>query len=189
MRLVRLATAVALLAVAALTTACAGTPAATPTTAGTASSGVPSSPVATPEPTGSAAVEEPTCETILSETTVNDFAEAGWTVQQEPFVIGGTQLSDGLQCTWGDFSVASDHVQVFGWAPITDEEVDAVRTELLGNGWREVREDGSVFITENADTAAVTDDEGFGFTYQFGDGWVKLADTKQTLLLVEWPPA
>lgn len=30
-----------------------------------------------------------------------------------------------------------------------------------------------------------TDGEGYGMTYLFGDGWVKVADTKQGLVLVE----
>ena len=37
------------------------------------------------------------------------------------------------------------------------------------------------------DTAVATDDEGYGLTYLFGDGWVKYADTKQSIALVEWP--
>ena len=39
----------------------------------------------------------------------------------------------------------------------------------------------------STDTAVATDDEGYGLTYLFGDGWVKYADTKQSIALVEWP--
>jgi hypothetical protein len=31
-----------------------------------------------------------------------------------------------------------------------------------------------------------TDEDGYGMTYLFGDGWVTLSDTKQGLLLVTW---
>ena len=44
-----------------------------------------------------------------------------------------------------------------------------------------------MIVTESADTAVATDDEGYGLTYLFGDGWVKYADTKQSIALVEWP--
>jgi hypothetical protein len=189
MRSPRTLVASALLAAALLTTACAGTPAAVPTTTGSPTSGIPSSPVATPESTEAGAEATPTCETIIPETTVEDFDSLGWTVKEEPFFIGETQLPGGLQCTWGDYSVASDHVQVFGWAPLSEEQAATARSELLSSGWREVEEAGSVYITENADTAVSVDEEGYGLTYLLGDGWVKLADTKQGLLLVEWPQA
>lgn len=176
------------LAVAVLVTACAGSPAAAPTTVATSGSGVPSSPVATPESTTSpAAAAEPTCETIISETTVKDFADLGWTVQEGPLIIAEVQLEGGLECKWGDSSIASGNVQVFGWAPITLDQAATARDDLLASGWRVVEEAGSVFITESADTAVETDEDGYGLTYLLGDGWVKLADTKQGLLLVEWP--
>lgn len=184
----RLPALAALVAACAITTACAGGATAVPTTAGTESAGIPSSPVATPS--GSAvpdAAAEPTCETIIPASTVADFRGLGWTAQQAPFVLGERQLAEGLQCTWGDFRVPSDHVQVFGWAPLADAEATAARSELLQNGWREVDEGTSIYITENATTAVAPDENGFGMTYQFGDGWVKVADTKQGLLLVEWP--
>jgi hypothetical protein len=43
-----------------------------------------------------------------------------------------------------------------------------------------------LIVTESADTTVATDDQGYGLTYLFGDGWVKHADTKQGLLLVTW---
>ena len=55
-------------------------------------------------------------------------------------------------------------------------------------GCREDAAEG-VYVTESPETAIATDEEGYGMTYLFGDGWVKLADTKQGLLLIEWPPA
>lgn len=183
----RIGAALVLAAAAAFTTACSGTPTAGSTTGATASAGVPSSPVPSSATPGAIADAEPTCETIIAESTVKDFADLGWTVQEDPFMMGETQLPGGLQCTWGDPSRPGDHAQLFGWAPITDEQANAARSELLASGWREVDEDGSLYITENADTVIDHDDEGYGLTYLLGDGWVKYADTKQSLLLVEWP--
>ena len=61
------------------------------------------------------------------------------------------------------------------------------RTRSSSQGW--VREDSAegVYITESPETTIAVDEEGYGMTYLFGDGWVKLADTKQGLLLIEWP--
>ena len=179
----------ALAAAAAVTTSCAASPAAAPTTSETATAGAPTSPVPTPEPTDSVApAADPTCETIIPESTAKDFANIGWSVKEDSFFIGETRLTGGLQCTWGDYSVPSDHVQVFGWAPITGDEAATARNSLLSSGWREV-EGAPGYITENPDTAVAPDEDGYGLTYLFGDGWVKLADTKQGLLLVEWPLA
>lgn len=187
MSIPRIGAALTIVAVAALTTACAGSSGASPTPGGTASAGVPSSPVPSSDATEGAEPAEPTCETIISSTTVADFTELGWTAKEEPFVVGETRLADGVQCTWGDYSVPSDQVQLFGWAPITDEQIETARSELVANGWRVEDDDGQLYITENSDTAIALDEEGYGLTYLFGDGWVKLADTKQGLLLVEWP--
>ena len=35
-------------------------------------------------------------------------------------------------------------------------------------------------------TAVATDENGYGITYLFEAGAVKIADTKQSLLLIEW---
>lgn len=141
------------------------------------------SPDAEPEPVG-----DPTCETIIPEATAADFAEVGWTVREDPLVIGATEIADGLQCTWGDYSVASDHVQVFGWAPISEDDAEAAQQELRDAGWKREEGDLGVYVTEDPKTALGLDDDGYGLTYLFGDGWVKFADTKQSLLLVVWPP-
>ena len=84
----------------------------------------------------------------------------------------------------GDYSVASDHVQVFGWAPASDTEAQTARSELLASGWKSI---GDEYITENPSNVLNPDSDGYGMTYQFGDGWITLADTKQGLLLVERP--
>lgn len=185
-RMTRL-TAPALTAVALLVLAgCAAGPDTTPTEA-PAATAVPTSPAPTSagdpteEPAG-----DPTCETIIPASTAADFAEVGWSARSDPFRIGSTELSDGIMCTWGDYSIATDHVQIYGWAPIDEAQSREAMDELLGSGW--TREDGpdGVYVTESSDTAIATDDDGYGMTYLFGDGWVKMADTKQGLILVEW---
>jgi hypothetical protein len=147
-------------------------------------------------PTGSApsskptAAGKPTCEGIIPSTTVAAFKNVGWSSQEDPFQIGDQKLSGGIECRWADFSVASDNLQIFGWSPITKAEAQAARDALVSSGWHVL--DGTTdgtYITEDKSTALSTDDEGYGMTYLFGDGWVKVADTKQGLLLVDWPPS
>jgi hypothetical protein len=180
---------ISLLAVSLSLASCAASPAPAPSSSPTVAT--PSaSVVETPEPTPSAtAAGEPTCESILPADTVADFEEIGWTAQEKPFYAGAVELADGLQCTWGDYSVATDHVQIFGFARATDTESTTAQEELLSSGWtREDSADG-IYITESPDTAIATDEDGYGITYLFGDGWVTIADTKQGLLLIERPQA
>lgn len=141
----------------------------------------------TPEPTDSAPAE-PTCEGILSSSLVESFTEQGWTARPGPFYIGSMELKQGLSCTWGDFEGPSnDSGQIYGWAEITDaQQVDAEK-DLLAQGWKREKADGAVYITEDPKNAPIKDDEGYGMTYLFRDGWVSVADTKQALLLISPP--
>lgn len=129
-----------------------------------------------------------TCETLVPQAVVDNFASVGWSAQEEPFRVGGTEIEGGLLCTWADFeSETNGELQFFGWAPIPPNQAESVQDNLLSQGW--IREDGAdgVFITESADTVIAPDDDGYGVTYLFGDGWVEIADTKQGLLLITSP--
>ena len=89
---------------------------------------------------------------------------------------------------WADFEgPAGDHLQIFGWAPIAEEQAADAQASMVAQGW--IREDSTegVYITEPKETTIAVDEEGYGMTYLFAAGWVKLADTKQGLLLIEWP--
>ena len=176
------------LALAAVLTACTPSPEPTVTSTvaetTTAPSPVPTAPPPTPTSGPDAA---PACDTIVAPTLVDTLTAEGWTFRAEPFTAGSLTLDGGISCTWGDFTVASDHVQVFGWAPATPAQQEDLRSELLGQGWRLFEESGATYVTESPETAVAKDDQGYGMTYQLGDGWVRLADTKQGLLLVEWP--
>lgn len=190
MRRLGITVTVALLAVAL--SACSPTPPSptpevtTPPAAAAPADAVGSSPSPEPGPD----TTEPTCETIIPRTTEADFRSLGWTVQVETFRIGATEIPGGIQCKWGDNSVASDRIQMFGWAPIDQATAQKGERDLLSAGWsREEGADGTVYVTENPDWAIGKDADGYGITYLFGDGWVKVADTKQSLILVEWPPA
>ena len=173
-----------------LLSACAGAPdTAEPEVTGNAQTPT----AAAPEPSTSAApdpasTDEPTCETIISESVVAGFESVGWTSQAEPLYVGSTEIEDGLQCMWADFEgPAGDHGQIFGWAPITDDAAEAAQDELLGQGWLREEDAEGVYITESPETAIAKDDEGYGMTYYFTEGEVQVADTKQGLLLIEWP--
>ena len=183
----------AVLVLAASLAAVSGCAATAPETAPTATT-APSAaaPSATPEPeatsdTAAAASEDPTCETIISPAVVSDFEALGWTNFQDAFTVGTITLPEGVQCTWGDLSASAEDVQQFGWAPITAAQAATAEQDLLAEGWRTEDSTGGAYVTESADTAVATDDEGYGRTYLFGDGWAKYADTKQSLLLVQFP--
>ncbi len=69
----------------------------------------------------------------------------------------------------------------------TDDAAEDAQANLVSQGW--VREDGAdgVYITESPEMTIAPDEQGYGMTYLFGDGWVIVADTKQGLVLIEWP--
>lgn len=142
-------------------------------------------PVSTPTPTADDA--SMSCESMVSPGTVDALTDAGWTARPTAFVIGDVELSDGLLCFWADYSVGSDHGQLFGWSTIDVADAAKAQGALLASGWS--REDGAegTYITEDPQYAMGTDDDGYGITYLFGDGWVKMADTKQSLLLINGP--
>jgi hypothetical protein len=189
----RLAAAIVLTATATLATACTAAPAAEPevteTAAATPGATAPA-PEPSAEPTEAVPIEDPTCETLISDQIVADFESVGWTARADPFYLGDREIPEGLQCMWADFAgQAGDHVQIFGWAPITADDAADAQDDLVSQGW--VREDGDegVYITQDPEMTIAPDAEGYGMTYLFGDGWVIVADTKQGLILVEWPPA
>jgi hypothetical protein len=171
--------------------ACAS-PDATPEASAPAPSAEPTEPTEPqPEPTETTAeVPDPTCETMIPATTVADFESVGWTARADRMFAGEIEVVGGLQCVWADFEgPAGEHLQLFGWGTITAEDAQAAQDSLESQGWiREEAADG-VYITERPETALAVDADGYGMTYFFGDGFVMLADTKQGLLLIEWPPA
>ncbi|MDQ1121873.1 hypothetical protein [Microbacterium trichothecenolyticum] len=143
----------------------------------------------TPDVSPSADVddEEPTCENIIPKTTADDFKSLGWSSQSEPFRIGAIQLENGIQCKWGDQKITTDRVQMFGWAEIDDADAAKAEKELVAAGWRRESGTAGTYVTENPEWAIGKDADGYGITYLFGDGWVKLADTRQSLVLVDAP--
>lgn len=183
----RITSAAASLLLLVALTACAGSPAPDPSSSPQASEPAPQAsvdPEAIPEATAPAA--ELTCESMISKGTVDALTDAGWTAQPKDFVIGDVAVTEGLLCFWADYEVASDHGQLYGWSAMSSSEAADAQISLLAGGWK--REDAAegVYITENPQYSMGTDDEGYGMTYLFGDGWVKFADTKQGLILIEW---
>ncbi|MDY0828927.1 hypothetical protein SK224_07275 [Microbacterium sp. BG28] len=185
-RRIRSSLGAALLLTGALSlAACAGQAAPEPaaSTPASAPDAATPTPVATSEPTPGT-IDAATCESLLPDDVIADFAKAKWTAKEDVFRVGSLTFPEGIQCVWGDYSVASDHVQVFGWAPVSDTEAQTARSELLAGGWTSI---GDEYITENKANVLNPDSDGYGMTYQFGDGWMTLADTKQGLLLIERP--
>jgi hypothetical protein len=165
-------------------------PAVTPTVPLASPSGQAAAPSATvtgPDATA-APVGPPTCEGIISSVTVDDLTKLGWEARQDPFYVGNIELAGGIQCTWGDPGVASDQVQVYGWAPMDDAVKAEVTKELLDSGWKEFDEDGATYLTATGHMIMNPDEDGYGITFRLGDGQISVADTKQGLQLVQWPP-
>ncbi|MBP3978192.1 hypothetical protein [Microbacterium sp. BLY] len=178
MNLRRLAALIGLVMIAAILTACADDAGRTPPSPEpTASSGEAS--------TGSPSDAELTCDSMISDGTVAALTDAGWTAETRDFIIGDVELSDGLLCFWADFTVPSDHGQMYGWSPLDESDAERAQKSLEQEGWRSEEGPEGVYVTEDPQFAMSTDEDGYGMTYLFGDGWVKVADTKQGLLLVE----
>jgi len=129
---------------------------------------------------------DPTCKTIITPGTVDALTSQGWTAKQQELRIGETLVPEGLLCMWADFSTASDHGQMYGWGALDARTSDVAQSNLKRDGWLRSTEGDLVYFTEDPAYAIATDEDGFGMTYEFGDGWVKFADTKQGLLLIDW---
>ena len=182
-----LAAAAALLLVVSLA-ACAQTPApretqaSTPPPAAETSAPVVNEPTGEPEPAA-----DPTCETLVTPGTVSTLTDLGWSATQTECRIGEFVIEKGIHCSWANWEEASDHGQFFAWGELTPDQTAAAQSELLAQGWERENEDGALYFTEPAESAFQVDEDGYGMTYQFGDGWVRFADTKQSLILISWP--
>lgn len=187
----RLGTAAAVVLAAMALTACAPTSGPAPTPSTTATDAAPgATPAATPTDGPDAAAADPTCETIILSSTAADFASIGWKSQSEPFRVGATEVPGGILCKWSTGAATADRVQMFGWAPIEDSAARTAESDLVSSGWkREDGADGEVYVTENPEWLGGRGVDGYGITYLFGSGYVKVADTKQSLVLIDWPPA
>lgn len=188
----RILGAALLTAFVAVVTACApttsGPPPATP---GSQPTGAvePTTPSPGPEETvGAVDPQDVTCEMLLEPELVEDLTSRDWTPREDPFYIGDLQLLDGTACTWGDFTAESgDNLLLFAWSPITAEERTTAIAALQAEGWTAEEGSEGMYVTEDPAEAIAVDDEGYGMTYLFGDGWVTLSDTKQGLVLIQRP--
>lgn len=188
----RILTTLAAIGVTALLlTGCGSSAEPTPTaTVGTdAPSAAPTAAQPDPSASPTASAAAVTCESIVVADVLAELTEQGWTAKAVPFAAGGVNLDDGVQCTWADYTVASGNLLIFGWAPITADQATAMQEGLGTEGWLREVVDGQVYITEDPMQAPTTDEDGYGMTYEFGDGWVTVADTKQNLLLIQRPAA
>lgn len=144
-----------------------------------------------PAPTASATTSPVTasCDTLIGADLLSELTAQGWTYKEAAITVGDQTVADSLTCTWADYTVASGNLLLFGWAPIAADEAEALASELESEGW--IREEAAegFFITEDPMQAPTTDENGYGMTYEFGNGWMTVSDTKQNLLLIERPSA
>lgn len=189
--LARLAAAASIATLAVLLAACAATdPSTKPSQSTSPSTGASSQPSVKPTTPETPDAIPATCENIISESTAQQFADAGWTAKNFDFMIGETVLQDGAYCVWGNYSgPGSDNVAIFGWSPIANGDAATAQQELITAGWIREKGDSGIYITENPDYAIALDEAGYGMTYFFGDGWVTVSETKQSLQLVGAPRA
>ncbi|MFT3799441.1 nitrate ABC transporter substrate-binding protein [Microbacterium sp.] len=183
----RLTAPAALALAAVLFTGCGAAADPTPTETGNASTPTAAA-TTTAEPTVAPTVDaaEVTCESILGDDLLAQFAAQGWTFKEAPLVVGGV-TTDGIECTWANYDVPSGNLMIFGWGQLTEAEAEKAAQQLESEGWsREDAVDG-FYITEDPTQALTTDAEGYGMTYQFGDGWVTVSDVKEGLLLIVRP--
>ena len=164
-------------------------PAAAPTTTGNAVSPTPSEALPEPTPDSSAtAAAIDTCEGMIEPDTLAEFTSKGWTYKKTPFTFetqpASALVDKGLICTWANYSVASGNLMEFGWAPLAADKAETIAAQLEQEGWRREPAESGFYITQDPARAITTDDKGYGMTYQFGDGWVAVSDTKQYLLLM-----
>jgi hypothetical protein len=173
---IRSAAVGALLGAALLLAGCTGSPAAKTATA-------PSSPIASPS--ASASPVPLTCENMIPAATVKAYRAAHWSATPGPLYVGDTPVRKGLQCTWGGES--GEGGEIFGRGPIDATTAKDAERMLIAEGWRRIDAPDGVYITAGKDMILKPDDQGYGMTYLFGDGWVKVASTKQGLLLIADP--
>lgn len=129
----------------------------------------------------------PTCENLISDTVVKQYQDVGFTAQQSQIYGVDALLPDSIQCTWGDNSETStEAVLVYGWSPIDAATAQAMQESLIAQGWTKEVDGDNVYITAGK-RSPILDENGYGMTYLFGDGWLSYADTKQGLLLITWP--
>jgi len=188
----RTLTALAALGLAALLLTGCGTsaePDPTATVGGGTPSAAPTDAQPTPSATPSATAAAATCDSLIVPDVHEELGAQGWTFKETPFAAGGVTLGKGLQCTWADYTTASGNLMLFGWAPITVDQAADMQRGLEAQGWLREEDGSGVYITEDPMQAPTIDDNGYGMTYQFGDGWVTVSDTKQNLLLIQRPQA
>lgn len=183
-RVHRLAPVTLTLVAAAMLAGCTtpSAPAETPAASGPA----PSSPVASPSAEASApALPDPTCENIIGAASFEELEGSGWQYEQRPFTAGTVEIPDGISCVWTNANEPGGNIVVFGWAPVTAEEAESAEESLTDQGYTREEGDGGVYLTEDPNFALTVDEEGYGMTYFFGDGYVHLADVKQGLPVIE----
>lgn len=129
----------------------------------------------------------PTCETLLTPAMIRGFTSLGWSAQSDPFILGDNEI-DGLLCKWADYEAPnSNEVQIYGWGRLDADEAADAQELLVAQGWRLEEVAEGTLVSEDPAFAVIVDENGYGMSYLFGDGWVIVADTRQNLVLIDRP--
>lgn len=155
-------------------------------------------PSPTPTPTPTSTPLALTCESIVTADTVSGLSSEGYTGLKwgdGPWTIGDQPFADGLACIWSqDHSVGTDNFLWFGWSPADDASRSAAIASLTADGSFVAEETAEgTYVTIDQAQAVTVDENGYGTTYLFSDGWVIGAFTRAGLQAVqvpaEWTPA
>ncbi|WP_298942129.1 nitrate ABC transporter substrate-binding protein [uncultured Microbacterium sp.] len=141
----------------------------------------------TPTSTATAGAADATCESLVAGELLTDLTAQGWTYREETFTVGDIPLDEGVQCMWADFTAANSISLLVGWSPIADADAERAQELLVAQGWSVEETASGAYVTEDPSRSLTVDENGYGMTYEFGEGWVTVSDTKQNLLLIERP--
>ncbi len=168
-----------------------------------------------PAPEHTADMPDLTCETLISEAVSTTLLDQGWKPSQAPLHIAETEVPDGMLCTWGPADViVGTEGQMYGFG-LLDEKLSAqAQEQLTKQKWTSEKTDEGVYMSAPAappappapapssstaaspgatatpaapatTTAPPASAAMDGFTYLFGDGWVKFADKRDGIILIQ----
>ncbi len=167
-----------------------GAPETAPSVAATASGPAVdgSAPTDSPEPEDEPSIA-PTCENIIRSLWSTTSRASGGHRRRISSASARRRSTAASSASGATRAIASDRVQIFGWAPIDDSTAAQAVSDLTAAGWKVEKDSDGTYVTENPDWLNGRGVDGYGLTYLFGDGFVKFADTRQSLLLVDSPRA
>jgi hypothetical protein len=164
---------------------------------------VPTGPVASPTPAGASpsasttpapSATAPPVTPVRAEATCENIMHPEFSTEWLPARVEEPEplFADGIQCWWAaDPTVGTDNVLLYGWAPATEDEWNALVAERMAEtdaAWFTEEDERGVYLTHKTDYW-VQDAEGYGTTYLFTGEAILFAQTKEETADVVGPPS